>query len=578
MVRHTLSSIRNLLTKEQNEIISTVSILMVLSLVTKLVGMVFLSLVARQFGASRETDLFYLASAIPETITNIILLGAVSGAIIPIFVKVREKEGEDRFKLAFSSTMNLAMLSFIALSILAAIFARELVPFATELVQQKKPLTPEEINKIVEMMRLMLIPQIVLGFSAFVSTGLNIYERFIIPQLGPLFFNVGRIIGIMIIVPMMGGSIWGLVWGTLLGSVLHLLIQIPLLRHLNFNFKLFWIDFKDNYFRQVIKLGLPRMLSLGVEQIASIVDTLIAFGLVAGSLTAYQLAVRLVSIPLNLFGATYSIAAFPTLAKLYTKVALEEFSILFHKILNQVFFLAIPVTVLLLVLRVPIVRLAYGILGGNFSWDDTRQVAWVVLFFAIGLSFETMRSAIFRFYYAMHDSITPFVSSVFVVIGGIITGILFTNYFSHFSRFAISELTFDISYFFTKGNGLAGVGGLGLSSSVIFSVEAIVLIFILQKRGILKDPKGLIISISKKLLAGLVMLITAYAMMKLWDQVLDTARTFQLIILTSTTIAAAFMVYVWTSFVLKIPEVELFINFIARGLKKILPRSLSKHI
>ena len=194
MVKKTLSSLKNILTREQNEILSAAAMLMVLLFATKIVGMVFLTLVAKEFGASAETDLFYLASVIPETITNVILLGAISGSIIPIFVRIREKEGNSKFIDSFSSTMNLGMLVFIILSGIVMIFAKQLIPFAVELVQRDVPLTPTEIDTVVGMMRVLLIPQIILGASAFISSGLNIYQRFIVPQLAPLFYNVGRIL------------------------------------------------------------------------------------------------------------------------------------------------------------------------------------------------------------------------------------------------------------------------------------------------------------------------------------------------------------------------------------------------
>ncbi|KXK25794.1 MAG: putative peptidoglycan biosynthesis protein MurJ [candidate division WS6 bacterium OLB20] len=574
MVRSTLGSIKNLLLKEQNEIISAVSMLMVLSLVTKITGMVFLTLVARQFGASTETDKFYLASVVPEMITNIILLGAISGAIIPIFVKLREDKGDAEFLKSFSSTMNTAMLAFVVLSIAAALFSRELVPFAINLSGGGALDDPETINEVVWMMRVMLIPQIILGISAFISTSLNIYQRFIIPQLAPLFFNLGKIAGVLLIVPLMDGSVWGLIWGSLLGSVLHLLVQLPLVWHLRLRFHIFLVNFKDRHFREALKLGAPRVVSLSVEQIASVIDSVIAIGLVRGSLTVYQLGVRLISIPLTLFGTTYSVAAFPTLSKLYAQGKHEEFGLLMNKILQQLFFLTIPVTVLLFVLRIPIVRLVYGILGGNFTWEDTLQVAWVVLFFSLGLAFETMRSALFRAYYAMHNSIIPLISSVLVVTVGIVTGVLFTNYFSHFDQFTLRMLYWDPELFLTKGDGAAGVGGLALSSSLVFTLEFFFLVIVLVMKGTLRPLRPFVIQTGKKFLAGLVMLILSYAMLKLWDEILNTARTLQLTVLTTTTIASSFMLYLWISFVLGVPEVELFVNYIARLLRRLKrPRS-----
>lgn len=569
MVKKTLSSIKNILTREQNEILSAAAMLMVLLFATKIVGMVFLTLVAKEFGASAETDLFYLASVIPETITNVILLGAISGSIIPIFVRIREKEGNSKFIESFSSTMNLGMLVFIILSGIVMLFAKQLIPFAVELVQRDVPLTPTEIDTVVDMMRILLIPQIILGASAFISSGLNIYQRFIVPQLAPLFYNVGRILGVVIIVPLMDYSIWGLVWGTLLGSLLHLAIQVPLWRRLDISFKPFYIDRKDKNFLQALRLGFPRILGLSVEEVARIADSLISFGLTAGSLTAYQYAVRLTAIPLNLFGTSYAIASFPSLSKLWANGAKEEFELLVKKIINQVLFLAIPVSGIFLVLRVPIVRLVYGILGGNFTWEDTLQVSWVLMFFALGISLETMRSTIFRVYFAIHNSIIPLISSVFVLVFGIISGVLFTNYFSHFDVYSITEITFNPEFFLTKADGPLAVGGLALSSSLVFSLEFIFLLVLLRYLKVITKLKILVKEMLIKVLAGSMMVVITYVMAKFWEGILQTERTLQLIVLTFTTAGAAFSIYLLLCHILKIEEVNVFMRFIIRTVKKL---------
>ncbi|MCA9383109.1 hypothetical protein KC909_01970 [Candidatus Dojkabacteria bacterium] len=569
MVKRTFASIKNLLLKEQNEIISAAAMLMVLSLFTKTTGMVFLSLFAREFGATAETDIFYMASVIPETITNIILMGAISGSIIPIFISLKEDKGEKDFIESFSSTFNLSMLFFIFLSLVAGIFAKQLIPIAVDMTQRQEPLTAEQVDQIVSIMRVLLFPQVILAVSAFISTTLNIYHRFIIPQLAPLFYNIGRIIGVVVLVPLLDGSIWGLIWGIILGAVLHLVVQLPLMNHLRIKFMYGYIDLKDKYFKQVLQLGFPRVLSLSAEQAAVITDSLIAFGLTIGALSTYQLGVRLISFPLGLLGTSYAIAAFPSLSKLYAKGAKEEFSQLVVKIINQVLFLAIPLAVIMLVLRVPIVRLVYGLLDGNFDWNDTLQVAWVVMFFSIGLAFETLRSAMFRVYYSIHNSWVPMVSSIFVVVLGVVTGILFTNYLSHFDSFSLRELSWNLSYFTSKGEGSAGVGGLALSSSLVFTLEFFFLLFGLVQLKAITDVRDLVFRISKKLLAGFTMLVVSYAMAKLWEQILNTEMTLQLIILTISTVISTFMFYIWTSFVMNVEEVEVFVGFIARSLKKV---------
>ena len=505
----------------------------------------------------------------PETITNIILLGVISSSIIPIFIKIRENEGEKKFLESFNSTINISILVFGILAILAAIFSRQLIPLAVSIAQKTDTLSPMQLDQVVWMMRILLIPQVVLAISAFFSTYLNIYQRFVVPQLAPLFFNIGKIIGVLFFVKLLDGSIWGLVWGTVFGSLLHLLIQIPLMKHLQFKLKPFWIDLKDKNFLGVLRLGLPRVISLSMEQLAVIVDSIIALSLTIGSLTSYQLAVRLVSLPLGLFGTNFAIASFPAFSRLHATGQKEAFSKLFFKVLNQIIFLSLPIAVLFMVMRVPIVRLVYGIFGGEFTWDNTLLVAWIVLFFSIGLTFEGLRAAMFRVYFAIHNSIVPMFSSSFVVIAGITTGILFSNYFSHYNEFAIDMLVFHPEYFLSRGNGVAGAAGLALSSSLVYSIEFIFLLIMLAKMKIIFNLKSFLIDLAKKFLAAAIMMVVCYFMAKLWEEVLNTTRTFQLIFLSFTTMISAIMIYFWSSYVLKIPEGDQFLNYANRNFKKL---------
>lgn len=569
MVKKTLSSIRSILTREQNEILSAAAMLMVLLFATKIVGMVFLSMAAAKFGATGDTDLFYLASVIPETITNVILLGAISGSIIPVLVRVKEKEGAEKFSQSFSSIMNLGMLLFVVLSVVVMIFAKYTIPFAMELLRSTNELSQSDIDTVVSMMRVLLIPQVILGASAFLSSGLNIHQRFIVPQLAPLFYNLGRILGLVILVPFLDDEIWALVWGTLIGASLHFGIQVPLWRQLKIGYQAFYLKLKDKNFIEAMKLGIPRVLGLSVEEVARIADSLISFSLTAGSLTAYQYAVRLTAIPLNLFGTSYAIASFPSLSKLWANGGKEEFELLVKKIINQVLFLALPVSVIFIVLRVPIVRLVYGILGGNFTWENTLQVSWVLMFFALGISLETLRTTIFRVYFAVHDSVTPFISSLFVLVFGVVSGILLTNYLSHFYVFSITDITFNPSYFFAKSDGPAAVGGLALSSSLVFSAEFFFLLFILRYKRVLTNLRVLLKEMGVKTIVALIMGLVAYAMAKLWEGVLQTELTLQLMLLTFTTAGVAFVLYLLLCKLFKVEEVNEFMRFLKRTTKKL---------
>jgi len=306
-----------------------------------------------------------------------------------------------------------------------------------------------------------------------------------------------------------------------------------------------------------------------MEQVAVIVDSILALGLTAGSLTAYQLAVRLVSFPLGLFGINYAIASFPAFARLYARGEKENFSKLFFKIINQIIYLSLPVAVVFIVMRVPIVRLVYGIFGGNFTWENTLLVAWIVLFFSVGIVFEGLRTAMFRVSFAIHNSVIPMISSVFVVVSGIITGILLSNYFSHFDTFTTAMLQFNPQFFLSKGTGVAGAAGLALSSSLTFTLEFIFLLFVLYRKKIIFDLRQFLFDLLKKLVAAAIMLVLCYAMAKLWEEVLNTTKTFQLIFLSFSTLLSSLMIYIWSSYLLRIEEVDLFMSLLFSNFAKV---------
>jgi hypothetical protein len=158
------------------------------------------------------------------------------------------------------------------------------------------------------------------------------------------------------------------------------------------------------------------------------------------------------------------------------------------------------------------------------------------------------------------------------VIVGISTGILFSNYFSHFDVISIQDLTFNWQYFITKGDGIAGAAGLALSSSFTFSLEFLLLTFILFKKKIVTNFKPFFMGFIKKFIAALIMGIACYFMAKLWDQVLNTTKTLQLLFLSGSTVLSSLMIYIWSCYFLKIEEVEYFINLASRSINKILKK------
>ncbi|MBN1331519.1 oligosaccharide flippase family protein [Candidatus Dojkabacteria bacterium] len=556
---NTIKRTKNLLVKEQNSILNAAFVMMIIVLVTKFTGLIFNSIAIGFIGADAYNE-FLFASNIPEIISASILLGAISASVIPTLVQAREEGGHEKFLLVLNTLINGSLILFAVIALLLAVFAGDLMPWLIDhVLKPVDPPTEEQMDRLVLMMRILLIPQVILGISTYVSSSLNVMQRFVVPQLAPLFYNFGRILAIVLLIPIFGKDPWVLVYGTIIGALFHLAIQLPLLGHLNVKY-LFVFKPRDKYFKNILIVGLPRILGLSAEQVAIGIDRLIAFGLVGNSLAAYELAIRLVAIPMSLFGLTFSTASFPIISRAYIQGDMQLFRVTFTKVLNQILFLSFPVTIVLIVLRLPITRLFYGIFGNSFSWDETRMVAWVVMFFAFGLTFEALRSLLFKTYYAVNNSLVPLISAIFIVVGGVTTGILFTNYFSHFDSFSLFNLSLDPNYFFERSAGKAGVGGLALSASLIYTLEFVGLLVYLNFKYMKIRAMDLYFPIFKKIFISFLTLMLTYSLYTLYNGVLDTSKTWHIFVLTSTTVVASFLFYFWLSFFTGVREIDMIVR------------------
>ncbi len=537
------------------------------SLLTKITGQLFNLIAASYFGSNDPSlNKFLVANAIPELLTSVLLVGSLGTITIPILLSAKAKEGEQKFYQVYSSILNLVLLTFCFISIILIIFAGKFIPAAIEIVGSDVNLKEGELGQIANMMRVLILPQLILGISVFISTGLNVYDRYIVPQLSPLFFNLGRIVAVLVLVPYMDYSPWSLVIGVIIGSLLHLIIQIPLFLSLNFKY-LFSIE-KSSYLKEIAILGLPRLFVLASDHIGLAFNKFLAFAFVGGT-ASLNYAISLYLVVPSLFGYTFSYASYPTLSKLFIQQDYEKIKYIVHKTINEIFFLALPFVVSIMVLRVPIVRLVYGLVPGtNFQFDDTYQVAWVLLWFTFGMVFITARWFIFSLFYAAKDTLTPSIISAISLVSVIILSILLTNLFSHNPNYAISAIKFDPQYLFERSNSKAGVGGISLAMSITYTIEFAVLIFVFNKKKLDIDLKKIIKNLKPKFFSAGIMFVFMYLIYKTWNALSYTSpdaaaalyrgsTAINLIMLMFITVFPAFLIYYAICHLFKVEELKI---------------------
>lgn len=545
------SSVYKLIIKETSPKFVTIAVL-VLTGINKIAGFGLKAIIAHFLGASRSYDIFIAANTIPEFLSNILFIGLTYAAFIPVFMLCFRKEKLNDFWKTASNLLNIGAIIYILISFILILSAQWFISFIVrDIAPSVEPFTEDEISRTVLLTRVLLVPQLILGLSVVISSILQTFQKFIITQFAPLLFNIGNIIGVFLVFTFNGQDEIGLVIGILIGSLLHLLIQLPQLVHIKAKYKLI-LNLKDEYLNSFFKLGGFKMLGVVLDQAYILLGRLFAITLVEGSLSAFYFALSIASIPVSVFGTTFATIVFPKLNLEFLNNNIAKFRSHFISTLDKMLILTVPVICILLVLRLPIVRLTLG-LGANtsFVWEDTLITAWTLFFLTIGILPETLKTLFTRTVYARNNSLTPLLISTLGIILDITGIILFTNYFSNLNDLSLSNFEMNLDYFKSRGSSIAAIGGIALASSLTVSIVTFIYLLYVNRTVFNIFTRILIFPLIKKATSAIIMTIMMYFAYKRWDEVLNTARTIPLFILTLSTIIIGLVSFLWSEFILR---------------------------
>ncbi|MGC9025603.1 MAG: murein biosynthesis integral membrane protein MurJ, partial [Chloroflexia bacterium] len=335
----------------------------------------------------------------------------------------------------------------------------------------------------VRLTRLLLLQPILLGIGGLAMAVLNAFRRFLLTSLAPLVYNLSIIAGAAFLGPRWG--IDGLVAGVLIGAALYLPVLLPGLRLCRARY-VFSLDWREAGVREVGRLLLPRILGQAAFQVNFVAITALASFPGSLAVTAINYAYRLLGFPLAILGVSLGTVAFPTLAALANQGQMEDFCRTLSRVVRVALFLALPAAALLLVLRLPLIRLLFE--RGEFGPESTLATAQAFCFFALGLPAACVTEILLRAFYALHDTRTP------VAVGA-----------------AIVALNVAL------GAGLLqvlGFAGLALSFSFTNSLETGTLLFLLRRRLRRVEGKAILRSGLRSLTAA--MLAAGATALLLW--------------------------------------------------------------
>src|SRR5690606_38831972 len=235
------------------------AVLAVASLVSRLFGVVRDSVIASHY-AGDISDAYLAAFVIPDFIFNLLILGALSSAFIPIFTGYlkRNGEGNDEAWALVNTLVNVGVVGLAVVLLSGVMAAPVLVKFVAP------GFDPGKQEMVIMMMRIMFLSPLFFGLSNLAGGILNSFKNFLAYSLAPILYNVGIIIGAIYLVPMMGYI--GLAYGVVLGAFMHMLIQLPGVFSLGYKYRMH-IDFKHPALKSMAVLMIPRTLGVGVVQV-----------------------------------------------------------------------------------------------------------------------------------------------------------------------------------------------------------------------------------------------------------------------------------------------------------------------
>jgi putative peptidoglycan lipid II flippase len=427
------------------------------ALFSQVLGLFRDRLLAHYFGAGPMLDVYYASFRIPDLIFATVA-SLVAGSVLIPFLQEKMGEGSGKAKQFIDEVWS----GFFVLIIAVSSIAFFLMPYLVSLLFSGMPLDSQSTVTILS--RILLLSPIFLGFSNFLSSIIQSHKRFTLYALSPVLYNLAIIIGLIVLFPIFG--IEGVVIGVVLGSILHAIIQIPFARSVSLFpdvvFPIVWSRLKSISFT-----SLPRTMTLALVNIVLIVMVSIASKMTEGSIAVFNLSYNLQSVPMTIIGVSYSMAAFPTLSKLFVDGEKKEFVRYVSSAIRHIIFLSMPIMALFIILRAQIVRTILG--TGAFSWNDTRLTAACFALFAISAVAQSANLLFIRSYYASGKTKIPLMISGFSSLFTIIMAFVFYKlfYFSSVFRefityvFKVQDISgteiLSLPLSFTIGS-LAGLG------------------------------------------------------------------------------------------------------------------------
>jgi putative peptidoglycan lipid II flippase len=453
-----------------------------LTMVSRVLGFVRDTLIARIFGAGVASDAFVVAFKLPNLLRRIFAEGAFSQAFVPILAEYKTQQGEEATRTFLAYVAGLLTLVLALVTLLGMLAAPWIVwvsapGFADE---------PERFALTVDLLRVTFPYILLISLSSLLGAVLNTWNRFSVPAFVPTLLNVSMIIFTVWLAPYFDPPIMALGWAVLVGGLAQFLWQLPALKQVGM-LVLPRLSLRDTGVWRVLRQMGPAIFGVSVGQISLIINTIFASFLVAGSVSWMYYADRLMELPSGVLGVALGTILLPALAKTYASADRGGYSKLLDWGLRLCFLLVLPCTLALAIIAEPLIVSLFQY--GKFTAHDSAMTQQALVAYSVGLLALILVKILAPGFYAQQDIKTP--------VRIAIVSLLATQAMNALFIFVI-----DLRH-----------AGLALSISLAACLNAGLLYWQLRRKRIYLPQPGWAKFLAKLVLAVLVMAVVLLALM-----------------------------------------------------------------
>lgn len=415
-------------------LLKTLAAVSSMTMLSRVLGFVRDTIIARIFGAGMATDAFFVAFKLPNLLRRIFAEGAFSQAFVPILAEYKTQQGEEatRTFVAFVSGLLTLVLALVtALGILAA-------PWVVWVSAPGFAEQPAKFALTVDLLRVTFPYILLISLASLAGAVLNTWNRFSVPAFVPTLLNVSMIVFALFLAPYFEPPVMALAWAVLAGGLAQLLYQLPHLKRIGM-LVLPRLNLRDRGVWRVLRQMGPAILGVSVSQISLIINTIFASFLVAGSVSWMYYADRLMELPSGVLGVALGTILLPSLAKTYSNDDRQEYSRLLDWGLRLCFLLVLPCALALALLSEPLTVALFQY--GEFGAFDAAMTQRALVAYAVGLLGIILVKVLAPGFYARQNIRTPVRIALFTLAATQ----LMNAFFLYFTDLAHAGLALAIS-------------------------------------------------------------------------------------------------------------------------------------